>query len=889
MFKSPFFFILAIFVVAATARHSVHAEWVKANGLYTGRIWSLAADGTNLFAGGDAGVFRSNDNGTTWLSAGLENAGSIVALLAVDGVLLAGTGSGNYRSTNNGGSWTDILSGQVTSSFAKFGNNLFAGTSGGFFQCVYRSTDNGATWQNASTGLGDPAVYSLAASGTHIFAGTYGAGSGVGVWVSTDSGSSWSATAAPATGVIALAVTGSNVFAASGGVIRSTDNGMNWTESLPNLGIRALAIHGTNIFAAGSGVHVSTDNGTTWTNVSNGLLYPVATLATGGTTLFAGHDRGGVYRSQNNGTTWEAASPGLISTDIRAFIVGEPNLLVGTWGARVFRTTDNGTNWQGASIGLTDTEIISFTTHASRVFAGGYSLPGDGVSVSTNNGLNWQAANTGLPPNTYVSSFASMGTNLFAGTISGVYLSTNDGASWDEVNSGLTFPIVSSLAVMGSNLFAGTGPPFTQGGGGVFLSTNNGASWQEVNNGLSALSVSCLAVNGNYLYAGTNGGGIFRSSDNGASWQQINTGLVSHIVRSLVTIGANLFAGVQGGMYVSIDNDTIWTEVGEGLPIGADIQSLGTNSDYLFAGIAAPLFESGVWRRPLSEMALSQTMLVRPENGSGQPLNLTLEWRNVPGAELYTAQVALDPTFTNIVVNDTSLTDTSRAIGPLADNTVYYWRVRARSSTLGGPFSSVWSFTTVGAPPSQVALISPLHGATIDADTVECYWFTSGPSVTRYWFERALDSLFTSPLVDSTLTATETITRGLLTNTTYWWRVRAKNIAGWGPYSDPRSFTVIITDVAEAEGLPTEFSLKQNYPNPFNPSTIIAYDLPSATHVTLAVYDVLGREVRTLINESQVAGRYNVEFAATGLASGVYLYRITAGEYVQTRKLLLLR
>jgi hypothetical protein len=86
-----------------------------------------------------------------------------------------------------------------------------------------------------------------------------------------------------------------------------------------------------------------------------------------------------------------------------------------------------------------------------------------------------------------------------------------------------------------------------------------------------------------------------------------------------------------------------------------------------------------------------------------------------------------------------------------------------------------------------------------------------------------------------------------------------------------------------------EFKIEQNYPNPFNPSTIITYDLPAAGHVTLSVYDVLGHEVQKLVNESQAAGRYKVEFTATGLASGVYLYRITAGSFVQTRKLLLLR
>jgi hypothetical protein len=89
--------------------------------------------------------------------------------------------------------------------------------------------------------------------------------------------------------------------------------------------------------------------------------------------------------------------------------------------------------------------------------------------------------------------------------------------------------------------------------------------------------------------------------------------------------------------------------------------------------------------------------------------------------------------------------------------------------------------------------------------------------------------------------------------------------------------------------LPSAFSLHQNYPNPFNPTTIIQFDLPTSGFVSLKVFDVLGREVRTLVNEVQDAGSKLIELDATGLASGVYYYRLAAGEYIQTRKLVLLR
>jgi glucuronoarabinoxylan endo-1,4-beta-xylanase len=97
-----------------------------------------------------------------------------------------------------------------------------------------------------------------------------------------------------------------------------------------------------------------------------------------------------------------------------------------------------------------------------------------------------------------------------------------------------------------------------------------------------------------------------------------------------------------------------------------------------------------------------------------------------------------------------------------------------------------------------------------------------------------------------------------------------------------------VTDVED--GLQPEiFSLEQNYPNPFNPTTTIWYALPTAGHATLKVYDLLGREVKTLVDEVRSAGAHSVRFDAGEFAAGVYLYRLTAGGNSRTRKLILLR
>jgi hypothetical protein len=98
-----------------------------------------------------------------------------------------------------------------------------------------------------------------------------------------------------------------------------------------------------------------------------------------------------------------------------------------------------------------------------------------------------------------------------------------------------------------------------------------------------------------------------------------------------------------------------------------------------------------------------------------------------------------------------------------------------------------------------------------------------------------------------------------------------------------------LTDVRLSDAVPGDFALRQNYPNPFNPTTMINYQLPAASDVKLVVYDMLGREVAVLVNERETPGSYEVKFDASGLSSGAYFYRLHAGDFVQTRKLLLTR
>jgi len=97
-----------------------------------------------------------------------------------------------------------------------------------------------------------------------------------------------------------------------------------------------------------------------------------------------------------------------------------------------------------------------------------------------------------------------------------------------------------------------------------------------------------------------------------------------------------------------------------------------------------------------------------------------------------------------------------------------------------------------------------------------------------------------------------------------------------------------VTGVKVVEN-PYKFSLSQNYPNPFNPVTIIEYSIPKDEFVKLTVYDFTGRTISTLVNENKKAGKYNISFNGTGIATGVYFYKLQAGNYSVVNKMLLLK
>ncbi|HMT12048.1 MAG TPA: T9SS type A sorting domain-containing protein, partial [Ignavibacteria bacterium] len=95
--------------------------------------------------------------------------------------------------------------------------------------------------------------------------------------------------------------------------------------------------------------------------------------------------------------------------------------------------------------------------------------------------------------------------------------------------------------------------------------------------------------------------------------------------------------------------------------------------------------------------------------------------------------------------------------------------------------------------------------------------------------------------------------------------------------------------IGQNTGIPLQYGLDQNYPNPFNPSTYIKFQLPEGGNVKITVFDILGKEVASLINEKMEAGYHNVEFNASDLASGLYIYKMESGNFTDVKKMMLIK
>ena len=382
------------------------------------------------------------------------------------------------------------------------------------------------------------------------------------------------------------------------------------------------------------------------------------------------------------------------------------------------------------------------------------------------------------------------------------------------------------------------------------------AQWMKTN-GLYAGSVYALAVRGTNLFAGTYYGGVFLSTDNGTSWT--SSGLSD--VAAFTVSGPNLFAGTYYGfVFLSTNDGTSWTEVDSGLvDPHKHIYALTVIDTNLFAGTDAGVFlstnsgtgwtevNSGLTKTFVSSFAVSGNNLFVGTYDGGVFLstNFGTSWTEVNSGLTNTIVRALYVSGVNlfagtygggVFLSTNNGTDWTEVNSGLSNTYVGAFAVSGSNlfaGTDGGIFLSTnngnsWTEVNSGFNDSHV-LAFTVCGANLFAGTL----------VGRVW-RRPLSEMITSA------------------------EIRTGDV-------------------------PMKFSLEQNYPNPFNPATTISFSLPAQSFVSLKVFNALGREVSELVSDELQAGTYLRQWNAAGLASGMYFYRLQAGQFSETKKLVLIR
>ncbi|HVN49416.1 MAG TPA: T9SS type A sorting domain-containing protein [Bacteroidota bacterium] len=681
----------------------------------------------------------------------------------------------------------------------------------------------------------------------------------------------WTQTNGPDCGIItSVAVSGTNIIAGTtNGIVLSTHSGTSWGQTaLTNIYIQTIAVSsngadGTNLFAGtyGSGIYRSTDNGSSWSAVDSGLTNKyVNAIAVSGSNLFAGTD-GGAFLSTDNGVSWNMIDSNLTNTFVQSLAVvmnaGDTTVFAGTNGNGVFSSTNNGVNWNGT--GLSNVPVTALAANGTTLFA---SINSDTVLCSTNNGTTWSGIGNGLA-NTTINALTVFDSCLYACTNNGIYsynllpLSNGVFPKWNSM--GLSNDRVLSFARFGSSFLAGTY------GNGFFLSTNNGTNWS--NTGLVNTYIYALAVSGTDLFASTNNEQpVSMSSDQGANWATADSGFTSHYITSFAVSGNNLFAGtIGGGVFFSADNGTSWSAVDTGLT-NLNVSSLVFSGTNLFAGT----YDGGIF--------------LSTNNGTNwSPVDsgltsIYIQTLAVSGSNLYAGT-----TYNGVFLSTNNGTTWAQVDSGMTDTMVTSLAVIGTSIFAGTNSGGVFLTTNNGI--SWSAVDSGLTNARIQALTVSSNGTNSGNifagtngggvflSTNNGTSWNAIDNGLTNPFISVLAASSTTLYAG-----TY----------GSGVWSRPLSD--IITGIARTPAQePRTFSLAQNFPNPFNPSTTIAFSIPSKSHVTLKIYDILGREVATLINSDVSAGSHTQQWNASNFSSGIYFYRLQAGSLNQTKKLLLLR
>ena len=526
------------------------------------------------------------------------------------------------------------------------------------------------------------------------------------------------------------------------------------------------------------------------------------------------------------------------------------------------------------------------------------------VYYTENSGQNWTLKAFPVSTNNLCGFFSGV-TGYVGNQNSKIYKTTNKGNSWTEYSIGANYQ-VSSIYFSSDNVgwagdFLGHVLKTTNGGENwsvmvttpgygtkVFFFTDNigwavdnyGYVYRTTNSGLNFSSQKIISdtlsavkfISSTLGYVVGDSGKVFKSTNGGASWALLNTGVTDKLFG--VTFGNS-----PEKIYVSGEHGLILESTNGGINwINQRITSNNLQWVNFYEGTSYGYIcgDGGTILRTLS----SPTSVYVGNDTLKASYPFTTYWMDAKTQMLYSAQELINSGALSSGGNITSISFNVSSFSTQVMNdlkiSMQNYATNYISNFEPNGFTTVFNsnYTISAAGWQKIYLQIPF------------YWDGGSNLLVEICFNNS--SYTTNTLVNATNAANSLIHKYQDLTTSGGCDFTTGNLY------NPRPNIGLTFDYPTGIGdpvvtTPKNFSLYQNYPNPFNPSTKIRYDIPKAERVTIKIYDLLGKEVSTLVNENKSAGSYVVEFNASGLTSGIYFYRIFAGSYTDTKKMILVK
>lgn len=886
-------------------------------------------DGVNVWAvGTDGAVFHSADSGAAWNATTLGTLTLRAIWSRGNDMWIVGDSGACFSSVTAGGSWTrsTLTSGASLRgvTFATPDRGWIVGDNG----TVLRTGDGGISWLSAASAI----TANLRAVAFRDSLVGYIVGENATCIKSTDGGLSWGSVwdNGWTTPLTSVAAKGSSVYVTGddGFCVRSTDDGATWeplkfqTDSKSNVMDVVLFDETTACFIGGGGyVRKTSDAGASFTWGRHGLFAPLTDV------FFSDPQHGWacgsthevVLRTNDGGATWsmpvgttasyqwqsKLSAGGSIGNTLVINPLDKNKVYVALGGI-IYMSANRGETWQQTSTtpgGSTHSFYISPKDTNLYVIASTGS--GDGIRRSTNRGLTWTT--------TIQRNYSSYGMPLemdgshpdtlyFAPEDSYLYRSKDFGATWETVSQ-VPFSSPCDFVVLrdSSNiLWCGDSGPSR-----ISRSTDAGVTWQLiVDAGSSEIpTIASSSLDNSVGFATVwGGGGVRRTQSFGGAWSQVvTTGSAWGCDIAKDDPNVVIF-GVYGGgqIYISTNGGSSFSSAAIS---GSNYAVMGYDRSTFLAQQSGAVWKLGIsYTVPATNI---QSVGILSPNG-GEVLHFgttaTISWvsSNFASVKIEYQTVPDGPWY--VISENTPAFNGSYewTVPPQATHTA---AVRISDAADGDPSDisdKPFSIAVAGitATPSLLDF-GPTAVGSSRRDTIRLFnpgstsLVVSGVTTATSTFAPGRTSFTIAPLSSDTLSVL--FTPGAIQSYSDTLRIASNapdsptGVALHGTGDNPNS--------VEETGTPEIFALDQNYPNPFNPTTQFRYSVAETRHVLLVVYDLLGRQVDVLVNDVRTPGVYTVTWDAsritgaggTGLASGMYYYRLEAGSFVETRKLILLK